>query len=285
MAGYTEKYAEIEGTRVCFVEEGEGEPLLFIHGIGGSILNWAPQIEYFKSRNKVIVLDLPGFGKSGCPDIGYTLEDFSSKIRGVLDLCGVSSAHVVGNSLGGLISIHLALKHPSVVRSLVLVDSAGGVKFPVIVRIVFNRIPPSWQKRVILFMASTIAKYRFAYRLTGIYVFNEWTEALLAEARKIAEREDLDEYLEAYRRTAQTVLEVSYGDRLSEINVPTLIIWGQKDMGLPLRIGQKMNKKIKGSYLVTIPEAAHVSQLDQPEIFNSALERFLVGAKAPGGLI
>jgi pimeloyl-ACP methyl ester carboxylesterase len=277
-----ERYFEVDGNSICYIDEGQGPPLLFLHGLGGSISNWAPNIEYFKRSNRVIALDLPGFGKSGHFDSNYSLEFFTGAVRGLLAHLGVDRASIVGNSLGGLITLHMALFHNELVETITLVDSAGGHKFPAIIRWALKHLPPGLLKRIILFTTSYLIRFRFAYRLGGIYVINRYTRALLDEAVAVAERPDLDRYLEAYVRTARTALEVTYRDRLGEINKPALLVWGQKDLGLPLKVGQRMNTAMKGSFMVAIPRAAHVPQLDQPGAFNSALERFLSGARNGG---
>ena len=278
-----EKYLEQDGLKICYIDEGEGPPLLFVHGIGGSVSNWAPNIEHFKRRYRVIALDLPGFGKSGYTDTEYSLELFAGAIRGLLSHLGIDRTSIAGNSLGGLITIHLAINHNDLIESIVLVDTAGGHKFPVVIRHALRVLPMNWLKRIILFVTSYVVRFRFGYRLGGIYHINPYTRALLDEAIAIADRPDVERYLEAYVRTARTALSASYEDRLGEICKPALLVWGQKDIGVPLKVGQKINTAIKGSFLVAIPRAAHVPQLDQPEAFNAAVDRFLSGARNNGG--
>jgi len=145
------------------------------------------------------------------------------------------------------------------------------------------KLPPAWVKKALLFFVSYLVKFSFAYRLAGIYNLNEYTRVLLDEAITMRRREDVEEYLEIYLRTSVTALQERYDDRLGEISKPTLVVWGQKDMGVPLKVGQRINRLIKGSFLVAIPDAAHVPQLDQPEAFNSAVARFLAGAAASRG--
>ncbi len=278
-----EKFVELDGSRICYIDEGEGPPLLFVHGIGGSISNWAPNIEHFKRRYRVIALDLPGFGKSDYVDTDYSLEFHARAIRGLLAHLGLDRVSIVGNSLGGLITLHIALFHNELIETITLVDSAGGHKFPVLIRRALKVLPLNWLKRIVLFITSYMIRFRFAYRLGGIYEINRYTRALLDEAVSIARRPDVDQYLEAYVRTARTALDVTYQEQLGEICKPTLVVWGQKDLGLPLKVGQRINKAIRGSFLVAIPpRAAHVPQLDQPEAFNAALERFLSGARNGG---
>ena len=278
-----ERYTEIEGHRICYVDEGEGPPLLLIHGLGGSILNWQATIDYFKNHYRVVALDLPGCGKSEIVEGDYGLDFFARHIRGLLTELGIERASVAGHSLGGLISLHLVLNHPDMVDNLILVDNAGSHYFPGILKRALRSLPPSLIKRFLLFFISYLPRIRVFRRAVGVQNVNQYTDALVANAVALAYRKDIDEYLDAYVETARTAFEVSYQDRLGEISKPTLIVWGQNDLTISNKVGQKENKKIAGSFLVSIPDADHVVQLDQPEMFNAAVARFLAGATAVAG--
>ena len=277
-----ERYQVIDGSRVCYVDEGAGPAMLMVHGLGGSISNWAPTIEHFKRTHRVVALDLPGFGRSVPSACGCDVPSFAGVIRGLLARLGIDRAIVVGNSFGGTIAIHLALEHPGLVESVVLVDAAGTGSFPELLKVAVMRLPDRWVKKAILFVVSYLVRFRFAYRVAGIYNLNEYTRPLLQEAIDTAARPDREEYLETYLRTARTALTVRYDDRLERLAGPVLIVWGQKDAALPLKTGQRMNRLITGSFLVAVPRAAHVPQLDRPELFNAAVEAFLSGAAAQG---
>jgi pimeloyl-ACP methyl ester carboxylesterase len=275
-----EQYADIDGRRICYIDEGSGPAFLMVHGLGGSMSNWAPTIEHFKRTHRVIALDLPGFGKSEGRGSDGSVETFVSTVRGLLAFLGVESVTLAGNSLGGLLSICLTLNHPDLVENLVLVDSAGTHAFPELLRAALLRLPAPLVRRALLFFVSYIVRFKFAYRMAGIYHLNEYTRVVLEEAISTASRPDLDQYLQTYHNTAITALNTRFDERLSEISRPVLIVWGQNDIGVPLKIGQRINKLIKGSFLVAIPRAAHVPQLDQPEAFNLAVRRFLSGSSA-----
>ena len=277
-----EKYLELQGRRICYIDEGSGPALLLVHGLGGSMCNWAPTIEHFKRTHRVVALDLPGFGKSqGCAD-ECGVESFVASIRGLLAALGIDRASIAGNSLGGLLTIYIALNHSEVVENIILVDSAGTHSFPELLKVALRKLPSALVKRAVLFFVSYLVRFRFAYRLAGIYNLNEYTQVLLDEAISAARRDDLEEYLDIYLAAAITALGERLDDRLGEIAKPTLVVWGQKDIGVPLKVGQRINRLIKGSFLVAIPDAAHVPQLDQPEAFNCAVDRFLAGAAATG---
>ena len=273
-----ERYRMIGGSRVCCVDEGTGPAVLMVHGLGGSICNWAPTIEHFKRTHRVVALDLPGFGKSVPSACGCDVPSFAGVILELLGSLGIDRAIVIGNSFGGTLALHLALEHPGLVENVVLVDAAGTNSFPELLKVAVMRLPDRWVKKALLFLVSYLVRFRFAYRVAGIYNLNEYTRPLLQEAIDTAARPDLREYMDTYLQTARTALAVRYDDRLGQIAVPVLVVWGQQDKALPLKIGQRMNRLITGSFLVAVPDAAHVPQLDRPDVFNAAVESFLSGA-------
>jgi pimeloyl-ACP methyl ester carboxylesterase len=276
--GNKAKFTQVSGHRVCYIDEGSGRPLLLVHGLGGTMTNWAPTIDYFKERYRVIALDLPAYGESEFCDADYGPEFFAGIITGLLEQLGIDRVTVFGHSLGGLITLHLALDDPGLVEEIVLVDSAGGHRFSRAVQWGVRRLPARWIKFVIFMTASYLLRFRWGLRVAGVYHLNPYTKALIDYQIALADRPDLDGYLEAYYRTTKTAVNVSYEDRLGDVCQPTLIVWGQKDGVIPPSVGRKINKKITGSFLVSVPRAAHVPQLDQPELFNRTVERFLLGS-------
>ena len=258
--------------------------MLLIHGLGGSIQNREPVIGHFKNYYRVIALGLPGFGKKEIAEGDYDLDFFARHIRGLLAELGTERASVAGHSLGGLISLHLVLNHPDMMDNLILVDNAGSHYFPEILKRALRSPTPRLFKRFLLFFISYLTRIRVFRRAAGVKnVIYQYTDALIANAVALAERQDLDECLGAYIETARSALNVSYHERLGEISKPTLIVRGQNDLAISDKVGQEEKKKITGSFLVSIPRIDHVVQLVQPEMFNAAVARFLAGATAIAG--
>jgi pimeloyl-ACP methyl ester carboxylesterase len=278
--GVKEKFAVVDEKRISYVDEGAGEPLLLVHGLGGTILNWAPNIIELSRTNRVIALDLPGYGRSDRFDCEYSVDFFAETIRSFLARIDLPRVTVLGNSLGGMITMNLALNHPELIKAIVLVDSAGGHQFPGVLKWLLWRSPPAYAKRIILWHISFLPRFNVMRRLAGVYKINEYTRDLLDEAIDVARRPDVEQYLDTYLWTSRHASTTTYRDRLGEISLPALIVWGQKDLGVPLKVGRDMNAMIRGSFLVTIPEAAHVPQLEQPRLFNAAVRKFLLGALA-----
>ncbi len=275
------KRMAINGGNIYYIDEGEGTPLIFIHGIWGSMRNWVPNIEFFKNRCRVIALDLPACGESEIFDADYTSDFFSETILTLLSRLGVESFIPVGHSLGGLITLNIALTHPEMVEALILVDAAGGHDFPRLTKWGIESLPPRVLKKILFGLSSFFLRIPLTRKLAaGVYTENEYTDALIDFQLSFANKPNLDEYLEAYLKTAKTAVLVNYESELSHITEPTLIVWGEKDATLSPKAGLKLCKKIRGSYLSVVPSAAHCPQIEQPEIFNAVLLRFLKGIGA-----
>src|SRR3954463_12663846 len=120
-----QRWVTIDGGRVNVIELGSGPPVVFIHGLSGSWQNWLEQLPVFARDHRVIAFDLPGFGASQMPREKITIRGYGPFVDALLDELGVSSAAVVGNSMGGFIGIELAIRFPERVERLVLVSAAG----------------------------------------------------------------------------------------------------------------------------------------------------------------
>jgi pimeloyl-ACP methyl ester carboxylesterase len=116
-------HADLEGLSLYFERSGEGEPeMLFVHGWCCDLNAFRPQIDHFARTNAVTALDLRGCGRSDQPERGYTVPDFADDLARFCTEIGIEKPVVIGHSLGGMIAVELAARHPSVPRALVLVD-------------------------------------------------------------------------------------------------------------------------------------------------------------------
>src|SRR2546422_11168498 len=114
---------EVDGLRLHYVVEGRGPVLIFVHGLGGFAESWRHNVRPLAGRATVFAVDLPGFGDSAKPRTSYRLGYFANALRGFMDALGLAQASLVGHSLGGAVSITLALTHPSRVERLALVGA------------------------------------------------------------------------------------------------------------------------------------------------------------------
>lgn len=241
---------------------GSGAPLVFIHGLGSSARDWELQVAEFSQTFQVITFDLRGHGQSDKPAGPYTMPLFASDTAGLLIALGVESANIVGLSLGGGVAFQLAIDAPSLIKKLVIVNSAPAL----VVRTFKDRLNV-WQRFAIVKLlgmrkiGAVLSKRLFpkpehaALRATFI---ERWAEN---DAR-------------AYQDTLRAMIGWSVTDKLNKIQCPTLILTADQDY-TPITVKEEYTKLIPHAQLVVIPDSRHATPVEQPLRFNDALMKFL----------
>ena len=264
-------FADVDGVRVHYQEKGTGTPLVLIHGLSSSTYSWKDVFEPLAKNYRVIAVDLKGFGFSGKPDGDYTRRAQAVLVAHLLDYLKIDKAWLVGNSMGGEISLNFALQNPQRVMGLVLIDSAG-VSVPG-----GESITPGYVR--IPFVGPVLV----ALALTSDTLVRRGLEKSFYDVAKVT-----DQRVAAYYRPLKTrggqlaslrartqwgLLPVE--PDLNRINTPTLIIWGAEDALIPLGAGRKMNSLIKDSKLVIFEKCGHVPQEELPERVVDEMTRFI----------
>ena len=224
---------------------------------------WDPQAAVLAQRYRVLRYDTRGHGGSDAPAGAYSLEQLAEDARGLLKALGIAQTHWVGLSMGGMIGQTLALSTPGILRSLSLCDTS-------------SRVPPEaghlWDERI------AIAESR------GMEPHVEPTIARWFTPKFIESRPDVVDPVRAMiRRTSprgyagccHAIRRLDLTDRLGAITLPTLIVVGDQDVGTPVAASQAIHERIKGSELVILESASHLSNLEQPAAFTRAVESFL----------
>lgn len=265
-----EKEAEVAGHRVVYVDEGprgDPEPIVFIHGLGGDLMNWRRNIGVFARAKRVLAVDLPGFGKSQKkPDQDYRPSFESDAVVALLDALEVRRATLVGNSMGGQIAAWTALRHPERVARLVLVGAAGLQEGNWFVDWLFSeeRIREyAWQDptRTEGFLWERMPEdYPETYEST--YAISKSDPTWPA-------------YAKAFRSAYEGIVAEPLRDRMGEIRAPTLLAWGEKDRLVPLENAFEFHRNVSGSLLAIFEGCGHVPQWECPDAFNAALANFL----------
>ena len=226
------------------IGSGGEHPIVFIHGLGGQWQNWLENIPRFAQDRRVIALDLPGFGLSPMPAEKISIEYFG---RVVADLCTqleLGPCVVVGNSMGGYIASELAIKHPELVERLMLVSAAGVSQMDVAARPVM-----AVTKALGLFTAMSVAQMPAVARRPRS---RHW--ALLLVARHPSRLAADFTYEGLMKGTGKpgfvdamrACLDYDLRDGLPEIGCPTLVVWGDKDMTIPVEDADKFTDLIRG---------------------------------------
>jgi pimeloyl-ACP methyl ester carboxylesterase len=276
-----QRWVTIDGRRVNVIELGSGPPVVFIHGLSGSWQNWLEQLPVFARDRRVITFDLPGFGASQMPREKITIRGYGHFVDALLDELGVSSAAVVGNSMGGFIGIELAIRFPERVERLVLVSAAGlsieylrNERALAVLGAIENRLAAysGW----LASRSDALARRPGARRMIfGIVAKrpDRLPGPLVAEQVRGSGKPGFLPALDA-------LTDYPIRDRLGEIACPTLIVWGAEDKLVPARDADEFARRIPNSRKVVWPETGHVAMLERPEAFNALVQAFL--AEEPG---
>jgi pimeloyl-ACP methyl ester carboxylesterase len=260
----------VDTVRLYYQVEGQGDPLLFIHGLGSSHRDWQQQVDYFVAKYRVMTLDLRGHGQSDKPRGRYSIEQFATDVARLIELPGHGPAHIVGLSLGGTVAFELAATRPELVRSLTVVNS--GPEMP----------RGRWRDRLkvwfMLFVRTLIVRLRGMRQLGETLAGRLLPEPSQSELRRIFVQRWSENDPRAYLASMWALRRWSVADRLSDIRCPTLIVAADMDY-TPLAYKQAYAAKLPRADVVCIPHSRHVTPIDQPEAFNHQLERFLSAAQ------
>ena len=245
-----------------FVEEGEGEPLVLLHGLFGALSNFEHLIEYFRRYNKVVVPMLPLFDL----DILHTsvggLEKFVHKF---IEARNYQNIHLLGNSLGGHVGLVHVLKHPERIKSLILSGSSGLFE---------NGMGDTYPKR---------GDYEYIRKKTQLTFYDP----------QMASKELVDEVYDIVNSRlkvikiialAKSAIRNNLGEELNQVKQPTLLIWGNNDTITPPFVGKEFNKLLPNSELHFIDKCGHAPMMEVPEEFNVILHKFLTKLNQPAAV-
>jgi pimeloyl-ACP methyl ester carboxylesterase len=271
-----QRWVSVHGRPVNTIELGVGEPVLFIHGLGGSWPNWLEQLPVLGAGRRAIALDLPGFGASPMPAASISIPHYAEIVAGVMDALEIPSAAIVGNSMGGEISAELAITDPDRVQRLVLVSPAGVSTASVAKRLpAIRRAHPAVHAFTQWMGANADQVVRrpraraAALRAVAAQPQNIAPEFAAEQLRGMGKPGFLPA-LEAIAAHSQTLRE-----RLPAIGCPTLVVWGDKDPVVPVRDAEVFAGQIPGARKVVWEQTGHVAMFERADEFNALLESFL----------
>ena len=272
-----EQQIEVDGLLTHYLTAGEGPPLLLLHALGESALDWRWVLPDLARTHRVYAPDLPGFGDSAKPTADYSPVFFEGFVATFLDALEVERAAVVGNSLGGLIALRLALSEPARTSALVLIDSAG-LGREVSSALKSSTLPGYGEMLVTLSKTPLGATQRTWLRLPLLFarperVPPEWFE----EQYRLAQLPGFSEAVVSALRA-----QVDPGgqrevlvDRLPSLEIPTLVVWGESDRIFPVSQAREAVASLQKGSLELIPDCGHLPPVERPDRFVAALKRFL----------
>jgi 3-oxoadipate enol-lactonase len=257
-------YTVNEGTKIYWDEEGNGEPILLIMGLGYPAIAWYRTRPVLAKEFRTIAFDNRGVGRSDRPPGPYPIPLMASDAAAVLDAAGVENAHVYGVSMGGMIAQEFALQYPKRVRSLILGCTAAGG--PTAIRAEADAT------KMLMARASMTAEE--AARAAVPFIYDPGTpQNLIDEDTEV--RRPWFPHPDAYNAQLQGIFAWEAYSRLANIPAPTLVIHGETDRLVPAGNGKLIAEKIPGAKLVLLPHASHIFSTDQPTASHRAVLEFL----------
>ena len=250
------------GLEIAYERVGAGPPLVLAHGAAEDGRIWRPQLAALADEFTVVAWDEPGAGRSSDLPADFGLTKYASCLAAVIEDVGLGPAHVAGLSWGGTVAQELYRHQPELVGTLTFVDTYAGWKGSLPEGEVSTRVAGARQ------MLAAPAE-EFDPTFPGLFAGDPPVEfvPLLAEIATDVRPASLMAQLLVMAATDQR-------DLLARIAVPTLLVWGELDVRSPLSVARQFEQLIPHAELVVIPHSGHISNLEQPELFNAAVRAF-----------
>jgi len=264
-------FIDNQGAKIYWDEQGEGEPVLLIMGLGYPSVMWFRTRPVLAERYRTIAFDNRGVGRSAMPPGPYPIALMASDAAAVLDASGCESAHLYGVSMGGMIAQEFALQYPTRVRSLILGCTAAGGPHAV-------RAEPE----VIEFLRQRANDDPDAALEASVpYIYDPATPRALID-EDLALRKQWLPRPESYFAQLQGIFAWEAYSRLDQIKTPTLVIHGATDRLVPFGNGKLIAERIPGATLLHLPHAGHIYTTDQGEAAQAAILKFLAAQTRSG---
>jgi pimeloyl-ACP methyl ester carboxylesterase len=266
---------EVDREPVNYVEVGDGElePIVFVHGLGGQWQNWLENIPRAALERRVIAIDLPGFGGSPMPRERITIPGYGRCVDAVCEKLDLGRVDMVGNSMGGYISAEVAIQFPERIDQLILVSAAGITSADIARRPIFT------MGRIATAMVSYgAARHR---QIASRPKSRHMALALVARHPSLLKADFAYEGFfkgagkPGFDDALRACLEYDFRDRLPEIRQPTLIVWGEKDSIIPVKDANEFERLIPDSRKVVMKDTGHIPMAERPATFNDLMMGFL----------
>lgn len=255
---------DVDGLRMTYERDGRGPTVVFVHGyVGDGPSTWRPQLDALADDLDVIALDLPGAGGSDDPPESFGMTGFADSLAGFVNALELNRPHLVGLSFGGATLIEFSRRHQPLAETLTLVGAYAGWA---------GSLPPN-EVEYRLEQALALS------RLTPDELVDALLPTMFAPGATI---EVTQEFAEAVRRfhprglrAMARAVTADLTDALGAIRLPTLLLYGERDTRAPAGVAAALHVAIPGAGLVMLPGAGHVCNVDESDLFNSHLRRFV----------
>ena len=268
------KFIKINGMQVHYTDEGQGTPLILLHGIGSSLNTWDGWEEELKANFRIIRLDLPGFALTGPnPTHEYSIEFYVSFIKSFLDALTIDACYMTGSSLGGYITWNVASAHPNLVKKMILIDAAGypftNDTTPFVFKVAQTPIAPLFKNTTPRFLIAHILKqvYGDDSKITDS-VIDRYYDYARGEGNRGA-------FLDVVKS-----LQFTQYQKIKNIKTPTLLLWGAKDTWIEPQLGKRFHQDLPNSKLIMYPGVGHIPMEELPKQTAADAQLFLLGTSS-----
>lgn len=255
---------DVRGHRIAYERKGEGPPLVLLHGYVGDSREWRRQIDDLSDEFTVLAWDAPGCGRSSDPPETFRLHDYADCLAAFVDVLGLGRPHMVGLSFGGALALELYRRHPAIPMTLVLASAYAGWAGSLPADVLEQRLQQNLRQidlppdQFVRAMIPTLFSESAPAELVDEFA------AIMSEVHPAG-----------FRACALSLAEADLRDVLPRIEVPTLLMYGDKDVRAPLNVAQDLHIKIPGSRLVVMQGVGHMISVEAAGLFSTEVRAFL----------
>jgi pimeloyl-ACP methyl ester carboxylesterase len=277
------RWVRVQGRLVNVLDIGEGPAIVLLHGLAGCWQNWLETIPALARDHRVIAIDFPGFGQSEMPSEPISIPGYTRMLDELFAALQIATATIVGNSMGGVVASDMAIRFPHRVERLVLVAAAG-----LSMEHMLNERNRGLRARIENFLFFGLG--HLAERTDIVVRSPRLRRGLLllvvAHPERLPGRLVLEQVNGAgkpgFRSALDAMARYPIRDRLGEIDLPTLVVWGELDRLVPLRDADEFAWLISGARKIVYEDTGHMVMLERPERFNADLRGF---SEEPVGIL
>ncbi|MBU0996106.1 MAG: alpha/beta hydrolase [Proteobacteria bacterium] len=255
-------FMTIHGISSYYEIAGEGDPVLFIHGLGSSTRDWEDQVAEFRKNYQVITTDLRGHGRTGKPKGPYSISMFADDVAELIQKRCDKPVHVIGLSMGAATAFHLSIDYPGMVRTAVITNMSAAMP-----------VQTFAQKK--MYYARVLTVKLFGMRKMGrVIASNVFKKPDQKALRTLLEDRWAENEKKPYLASLAALKNWTVMDRLSLINCPVLVVHSENDYS-PLGHKKDYTQRIPKGKLVEIPDTGHIVNMEKPDVYNRIVRDFL----------
>jgi pimeloyl-ACP methyl ester carboxylesterase len=256
---------DVDGIPIAFERVGTGRPLVLVNGfVGDGVSTWSAQLDGLCDEFTVVAWDLPGAGRSAPPPASFRIADYADCLAGFIRALRLDRPHVVGLSFGGIVTLELFRRYPTVPQSMVLAGAYAGWAGSFPEAVVAQRLATC------LALADLPPDEFAAAMLTSMFSESAPAPAVTRFAASVRAFDP-----DGFRVMARSSAEADLREMLATVNIPTLLLHGDRDVRAPRDVADALHAAIPESKMVVLPGVGHVSPVEAPELFNREVRSFL----------